>query len=220
MENRLFEEFIMEEPIDKADIMLVTIPNVTQLVSQVTERIIEIGRFTQCSKIIASFLPDILLSDDLGRSYLPGLEVFKPKTAEEFKAVLVSSRLQINQLPIPYSYWLAEYLVRKAKNLSVKLVITISDFSFIKPSVRFISNSRELSKNVELKCNIKPMKKFYLTGVSSLIVPISKIYGIKALSLFSLVSNEAQQNKLSSLTFEYLMRLLELTGELEGIRKI
>lgn len=204
----MFREFFLEEPPDKAKILLVMLPNISQTTSRISDRMIEAGRFSQYSKIVMYFLPDVLLSDELGEGYLPGLELYKPSKSSELQLGIITSKLQINQLPVPYSYWVAEYIVRKAKKLSSNFIITVSDFEFIKPGVRFFASSKELAKKVTENCDIKPVKRSYFYGISSLMIPISKLYKINAVSLVSLISKEAQPQVLTS-TFNSLLRLFE-----------
>ncbi|MEM0219357.1 MAG: hypothetical protein QW314_04170 [Thermoproteota archaeon] len=204
----MFREFLIEEPAERLRTLLVMIPNVSQVTSRISERMVEVGKFTQYSKVVMHFLPDILLSDELGDGYLPGLELYKPSKGSEVQLGIITSKLQINQLPVPYSYWLAEYIVRKAKALSSSFIITVSDFDYIRPGVRFFASSRELAKNVMESCDIKPVRKSYFYGVSSLIVPVSKLYKINAVSLVSLITKETQPQVLIN-AFNSLLRLLE-----------
>lgn len=204
----MFREFLLEEPVEKVRTLLVMLPNVSQITSRISERMVEIGKFTQYSKVIMHFLPDILLSDELGDGYLPGLELYKPSKSSELQLGIVTSKLQINQLPVPYSYWVAEYIVRKAKLLSSNFIITVSDFDYIRPGVRFFASSKELAEKVAKDCEIRPVRKSYFYGISSLIVPVSKLYKINAVSLVSLITKETQPQVLTY-TFNSLLKLLE-----------
>jgi proteasome assembly chaperone (PAC2) family protein len=206
----MFREFLLEEPIEKVRALLVMLPNVSQITSRISERMIEVGKFTQYSKVVMHFLPDILLSDELGEGYLPGLEFYRPSKNSELQLGIVTSKLQINQLPVPYSYWTAEYIVRKARALSSNFIITVSDFDYVRPDVRFFASSKELAEKISENCNIRPVKKSYFYGISSLIVPISKLYKINAVSLVSLVTKETQPQVLTY-AFNSLLRLLEFT---------
>ncbi|MGB9759088.1 MAG: hypothetical protein ACP5KW_05715 [Thermoproteota archaeon] len=206
----MFREFLLEEPVEKVRTLLVTLPNVSQITSRISERMIEVGKFTQYSKVIMHFLPDILLSDELGDGYLPGLELYRPSKNSELQLGMVTSKLQINQLPVPYSYWTAEYIVRKARALSSNFIITVSDFDYVRPDVRFFASSKELAEKIAESCNIRPVRKSYFYGISSLIVPISKFYKINAVSLVSLVTKETQSQVLTY-AFNSLLRLLEFT---------
>jgi hypothetical protein len=76
--------------------------------------------------------------------------------------------------------------------------------------VRFFASSKELAEKIAENCNIRPVKKSYFYGISSLIVPISKLYKINAVSLVSLVTKETQPQVLTY-AFNSLLRLLEFT---------
>lgn len=204
----MFREFLLEEPAERIKTLLVMLPNVSQITSRISERMIEIGKLTQYSKVVMHFLPDILLSDEFGDGYLPGLELYRPSKSSELQLGIITSKLQINQLPVPYSYWTAEYIVRKAKALSSNFLITVSDFDYVRPDVRFFASSKELAKKVEESCGIRPVQKSYFYGISSLIVPVSKLYKINAVSLVSLVTKETQSQVLTY-AFNSLLKLLE-----------
>lgn len=205
----LFSEFPLGEAPLPPSSMLIGLPGISPIGRRIIDRVLQITKSSDFLKIVPHFLPDVLMVEDEGNPYVPGLELYRSNKGEP-SVISVTSKFQIDLIPSPFSYWIAEYIVRKAKELSCNRIIALSAIVGKKPGIFYASNKEELSY-LAASVGLNPISSYYLEGLSSLVLPISKLYRIPSIMITFQVSASGSVNpSFVNDGFGYVIRLLDL----------
>jgi len=205
----LFTEFQLGELPSPPNEMVVGLPGISIVNRRIIDRTLEATKSSELLKTVPHFLPDILIADDEGRPYLPGLEFYRSTKADP-SIISVTSNFQLDLLPSPFSYWIAEYLVRKAKEFSCNRIAVLGTVPGNKTDVFYAANGEELSLSAT-SLGLSPIPNRNVEGISTLLLPISRFYKIPAFELALEVPMDGSvPASLINDGFGFLVRLLDL----------
>ncbi len=205
----VFTEFPLGELPSPANVMLIGLPGVSVVGRRVVDKILEVTKSTELLKTVPHFLPDILIADEEGRPYLPGLDFYRSNKGDP-TIVSVTSNFQIDLLPSPFSYWIAEYLVRKAKEFSCNKIAVLGTVLGKKTVIFYLASGEAFSPSIE-SLNLTPLQHRSIEGISALVLPMSRFYKIPAIELaFQVTADGSAPPSLVNDGFSLLVRLLDL----------
>ncbi|HYA21995.1 MAG TPA: PAC2 family protein [Thermoproteota archaeon] len=207
----IFKEFVLNDPPPGPNIAVIAIPGTTMIGRHVVEKLMELTKATEFIKCVPQFLPDVLLGEDDGRPYVPGIDIYK-STKGKPDLLMATSNFQIGLTPAPYSYWMAEYLVRKAKQISSERIVVFD--STVKDRAGHLgtfyiasdSSSAKLAKDLKLH----PIHPGKIPGLSPVIVATCRLYKIPAVGVISVMNDKSKPAAHINRSFAALVRLVDL----------
>jgi len=207
----LFKEFVLSDPPSTPNVALVAVPGTLTLGRHVIDRVMDLTKAVEFSKCVPQFLPDVLLGEEDGRPYVPGIDLYK-STRGKPDLLIVTSNFQVGLSPSPHSYWLAEYIVRKVREASSERILVLD--SVIKDQegqtgIFYVANSKTSAKWAK-SVGLRPLQLRRIGGLSSLVVPISRLYKLEALGVVSVIGDATKAASHVNRVFGALVRLIDL----------
>jgi predicted ATP-grasp superfamily ATP-dependent carboligase len=207
----LFKEFVLNDPPPGANVAVMAIPGTTMIGRHVVEKLMEITKAAEFIKCVPQFLPDVLLGEDDGRPYVPGIDIYK-STKGKPDLLMATSNFQIGLTPAPYSYWMAEYLVRKAKQVSSERVVVldaaVKDHAGHLGTFYIASDSSSAKWAQGLK--LRPLHPGKVMGLSPVIVATCRLYKVPAVGVISVMNDRSKPAAHVNRSFAALVRLIDL----------
>jgi predicted ATP-grasp superfamily ATP-dependent carboligase len=207
----LFKEFTLNDPPPGANVAVMAIPGLTMIGRHVMEKLMDLTKAVEFMKCVPQFLPDILLGEDDGRPYVPGIDLYK-STKGKPDLLLATSNFQIGLTPAPYSYWMAEYLVRKARQTSSEKVVTFDSMAKDhegRPGTYYIASDRSSAKLAK-SLKLRPLRPGRVKGLSPVIVATCRLCKVPAVGIISVMNDQSKPTAHVNRSFAALVRLIDL----------
>jgi len=207
----LFKEFTMNDPPPSSNVAVMAIPGATMVGRHVVEKLMDLTKAVEFAKCVPQFLPDLLLGEDDGRPYIPGIDFYR-STKGKPDLLLATSNFQIGLSPAPYSYWMAEYLVRKARQIASEKVVIFDSMASDheeRLGTFYIASDRTSAKSAQ-SLKMRPLRAGMVRGLSPLIVATCRLYKMPAVGIVSVMNAESKPTAHINRSFAALVRLIDL----------
>lgn len=207
----LFKEFVLNDPPPSANVAVMGIPGMSMIGRHVMEKLMELTKAVEFVKCVPQFLPDMLLGEDDGKPYVPGIDLYKSAKGKP-DLLMATSNFQVGLTPTPYSYWLAEYLVRKAQQTSSERMVVFDSVTkdhAEHPGTFYIASDRSSAKWAK-GLKLRPLRPGRVAGLSPIIVATCRLYKIPAVGVISVMNDQSKPAAHVNKSFAALVRLIDL----------
>jgi len=207
----LFQEFVLNDPPTSPSVAVVAVPSSTTIGRQIMDKLMDLTKAVEFTKCVPQFLPDILLGEDDGKPYILGLDLYK-STRGKPSLLMVTSNFQVGLSPAPYSYWMAEYIVRKARQVNSSRLVVLDSVSREKAGrqgmfyIASDKHSAEWAKSIKLR----PLPPGVVRGFSSLLVSACRLYKFQSLGIISALNDGARTTSFVNAGMSALVRSVDL----------
>jgi predicted ATP-grasp superfamily ATP-dependent carboligase len=174
---------------------------------EILDKLVRVLDAKAIAHIISYYFPDVMIADDEGFSSLPSLNAYVTRAVRP-ELLLITSKLPVDILPSFAYHQLLEGVVRFAKTLGCKLLVSIEGVGGHEDRAFVIGSSKKLVEEFVMKTGLSPLRLSRLPGYSGILVSLSRLLKMDAVGIIQAMSNPTPNQDVNAELFRKLLTLL------------